>query len=124
MNRIFCPPLLRTIMVMALVLLGVWLSGCADMSDTVGLAFADPERHQSKLLLDRNLLADHRRGKHLPHGVVGIDFGGILGNLHGDIARERAARPRQTIDEAGADRVGDEHKYDRHGAGRLGSVSV
>jgi hypothetical protein len=29
------------------------------------------------------------------------------------------ARPRQTIDKAGADRIGDNHKHDRHGAGRL-----
>jgi hypothetical protein len=45
MNRIFCPPLLRTVMAMALVVLGVGLSGCADMSDTVGLAFADPAKY-------------------------------------------------------------------------------
>ena len=30
-----------------------------------------------------------------------------------------AARPRQALDEAGADRVGDGHEYDRHGASRL-----
>ena len=30
-----------------------------------------------------------------------------------------AARPRQIIDEAGADRIGDLHEHDRHGAGRL-----
>jgi hypothetical protein len=30
-----------------------------------------------------------------------------------------AARPRQTIDEAGADRIGDSCEHDRHGAGRL-----
>jgi hypothetical protein len=30
-----------------------------------------------------------------------------------------AARPRQTIDEAGADRVGDNHEHDRDSAGRL-----
>ena len=30
-----------------------------------------------------------------------------------------AARPRQAIDVAGADRVGDDHKHDRHAAGRL-----
>ena len=30
-----------------------------------------------------------------------------------------AARPRQAIDEAGADRIGDVHEHDRHGAGRL-----
>src|SRR5258707_1079877 len=59
--------------------------------------FADLERHQSKLLLDRNLLADHRRGKHLPHRIVGIDFGGILGDLHGDVAGERAARQNHRI---------------------------
>src|SRR6266849_4261767 len=45
MNRIFCQPLLRTVMAMALVVLGVGLSGCADMSDTVGLAFADPAKY-------------------------------------------------------------------------------
>src|SRR5712671_4317667 len=59
--------------------------------------FADLERHQSKLLLVRNLLADHRRGKHLPHRIVGIDFGGILGNLHGDVAGERAARQNHRV---------------------------
>ena len=30
-----------------------------------------------------------------------------------------AARPRQALDEAGADRIGDWHEHDRHGAGRL-----
>ena len=30
-----------------------------------------------------------------------------------------AARPRQAVDEAGADRIGDVHEHDRHGAGRL-----
>ena len=30
-----------------------------------------------------------------------------------------AARPRQAIDEAGADWIGDDHEYDRHGASRL-----
>jgi hypothetical protein len=30
-----------------------------------------------------------------------------------------AARPRQTVDDAGADWVGDDHEHDRHGAGRL-----
>jgi hypothetical protein len=45
MNRIFCQPLLRTVMAMALLVLGVGLSGCADMSDTVGLAFADPAKY-------------------------------------------------------------------------------
>ena len=30
-----------------------------------------------------------------------------------------AARPRQAIDEAGADRIGDDREHDRHGAGRL-----
>ncbi len=53
--------------------------------------FADLERHQPKLLLDRNLLADRRRRKHLPDGLVGIDFGGILGHLDGDIAGKSAA---------------------------------
>ena len=30
-----------------------------------------------------------------------------------------AARPRQALDEAGADRIGDDHEHDRHGAGHL-----
>jgi hypothetical protein len=30
-----------------------------------------------------------------------------------------AARPRQALDETGADRVNDKHEHDRHGAGRL-----
>ena len=30
-----------------------------------------------------------------------------------------AARPRQALDEAGADRIGDDREHDRHGAGRL-----
>jgi hypothetical protein len=45
MNRIFCQSLLRTVMAIALLVLGVGLSGCADMSDTVGLAFADPAKY-------------------------------------------------------------------------------
>ncbi len=45
MKHIFCQPLLRTVMAMALVVLGVGLSGCADMSDTMGLAFADPAKY-------------------------------------------------------------------------------
>jgi len=45
MNRIFCQPLLRTVIGMALLVLGIGLSGCADMSDTVGLAFADPAKY-------------------------------------------------------------------------------
>jgi hypothetical protein len=45
MKHIFCQPLLRTVMAMALLVLGVGLSGCADMSDTVGLAFADPAKY-------------------------------------------------------------------------------
>ena len=34
-------------------------------------------------------------------------------------ARGVAARPRQAIDKAGADRIGDTHEHNRHGAGRL-----
>ena len=30
-----------------------------------------------------------------------------------------AARPRQAVDETGADRIGDDREHDRHGAGRL-----
>ena len=45
MKHIFCQPLLRTVMAMALAVLGVRLSGCADMSDTMGLAFADPAKY-------------------------------------------------------------------------------
>ncbi len=30
-----------------------------------------------------------------------------------------AARPRQAVDEAGGDRIGDDREHDRHGAGRL-----
>ena len=30
-----------------------------------------------------------------------------------------AARPRQAVDKAGADRIGDDREHDRHGAGRL-----
>ena len=30
-----------------------------------------------------------------------------------------AARPRQAVDEAGADRIADDREHDRHGAGRL-----
>src|SRR6202035_1839385 len=36
--------------------------------------FRDLERQQPELLVDRNLLADHGRGEHLPHGVVSIDL--------------------------------------------------
>ena len=36
-----------------------------------------------------------------------------------DKARGVAARPREAIDEAGADRVGDIVEHDWHGAGRL-----
>ena len=30
-----------------------------------------------------------------------------------------AARPRQAVDVAGGDRIGDDREHDRHGAGRL-----
>ena len=36
-----------------------------------------------------------------------------------DEAGRVAARPRQAVDEAGADRIGDNHEHDRHSAGRL-----
>src|SRR5262249_19196930 len=32
---------------------------------------------------------------------------------------EQIARPRQTIDEAGSDRIGNDHKHDWHRPGRL-----
>src|SRR5262249_15340854 len=39
----------------------------------------------------------------------------LLAGKAGDVA----ARPRQAIDEAGADRIGDDREHDRNGAGRL-----
>ena len=58
---------------------------------------ADLERHQPELLLDRNLVADHGGGEHLAHGVVGVDLGGVLGHLHGDVAGEGGARQDHRI---------------------------
>ena len=59
--------------------------------------FADLERHQRKLLVDRHFLANRRRGEHLPDRVVGVDLAGVLGDLHRDIAGERAARQDHRI---------------------------
>jgi hypothetical protein len=39
-------PMLRTAAVMALLALGVGLGGCADMSDSMTSAFADPARYE------------------------------------------------------------------------------
>ena len=53
--------------------------------------------NSAKLLVDRNFLADHGGGEHLPHGLVGIDLAGVLRHLHGDIAGEGAARQDHRI---------------------------
>ena len=39
------PPVLRARVVMALLALGIALSGCAEMSDSMTLAFADPAKY-------------------------------------------------------------------------------
>ncbi len=39
-------PLLRAVPAVALFVLGVSLSGCADMSDTLSTAFADPAKYE------------------------------------------------------------------------------
>ena len=39
--------------------------------------------------------------------------------IRNDKAGNVAARPRQALNEAGADRIDDLHEHDRHGAGRL-----
>ena len=50
------------------------------------------ERHQPELLVDRNLVADHGGCEHLADGVVGVDPGGVLRHLHGDVAGEGRTR--------------------------------
>ncbi len=42
----FFRPLLRAVPAVALFVLGVGLSGCADMSDTLSTAFADPAKYE------------------------------------------------------------------------------
>jgi septum formation inhibitor MinC len=39
-------PLLRAVIAMALLVLGIGLSGCADMSDSMSTAFADPAKYE------------------------------------------------------------------------------
>jgi hypothetical protein len=39
-------PLLRAAIAMALLVLGIGLSGCADMSDSMSTAFADPAKYE------------------------------------------------------------------------------
>ena len=39
------PPLLRAAAAVALLVLGIGLNGCADMSDSLTLAFADPAKY-------------------------------------------------------------------------------
>jgi hypothetical protein len=41
-----CRPLLRPATVMALLLFGIGLGGCADMSDNLTVAFADPAKYE------------------------------------------------------------------------------
>ncbi len=42
----FSRPLLRAVPAVVLFVLGVGLSGCADMSDTLSTAFADPAKYE------------------------------------------------------------------------------
>ena len=44
-RRYHCQPLARAATAMALLVLGIGLSGCADMSDGLTLAFADPAKY-------------------------------------------------------------------------------
>ena len=55
------------------------------------------ERQQSELFVDRNLLAHDGGGKHLAHGIVGINLPGVFRHLHGDIAGEAHARQDHRI---------------------------
>src|SRR6202043_811465 len=61
---------------------------CSDILETAEVGKL--ERHQPELLRDRDFLADLGRGKHLANGLVGVDLGGVLRDLHGDIAGEAA----------------------------------
>jgi len=57
-----CQPLLRAAAVMALLVLGIGLGGCADMSDSLTVAFADPGKYDlyecKQLEVERKNLAN------------------------------------------------------------------
>jgi hypothetical protein len=57
--------------------------------------------------------------QHLP-GLLVVDYIGIAQNLKSALGQYSSVDREQVgIDEAGADRIGDNREYYRHGAGRL-----
>jgi hypothetical protein len=52
-------------------------------------------------------------------GAVVVNWAVITAMLQSDWRSQKAPAPRQTIDEAGTNRIGDEREYDRNSAGYL-----
>ena len=85
----FSPLLLRAASALAMLAFGVGLSGCADMSDTLSTAFADPAKYElydcKRLETERKTLAT--RGAELQGLMAKADTG-----LGGPVVAELAYR--------------------------------
>src|ERR1700680_5224617 len=83
----FSPPLLRPVPAGALLALGLTLGGCADMSDSLTSAFADPAKYDlyecKQLEPERKALAT--RAAEL-QGLMAKADTGVAGPLVGELA--------------------------------------
>jgi hypothetical protein len=81
------PPLLRAAAGMALLVLGIGLGGCADMSDSLTVAFADPAKYDlyecKQLEVERKNLAN--RGAEL-QGLIAKAQTGVAGPVVAELA--------------------------------------
>ena len=81
------PPLLRAASAVALFVLGIGLNGCADMSDSLTTAFADPAKYDlydcKQLETERKNLAN--RGAEL-QGLMAKAHTGVAGPVVAELA--------------------------------------
>jgi hypothetical protein len=66
----FFQPLLRAASAAAMLAIAAGLGGCADMSDTLSTAFADPAKYD---LYNCKQLETERKNRHPQRGVAGLD---------------------------------------------------
>jgi hypothetical protein len=82
-----CQPLPRAAIGVALLALGIALSGCADMSDSMTVAFADPAKYDlwecKQLETERKTLAN--RGAEL-QGLMAKADAGVAGPVVAELA--------------------------------------
>ena len=72
--------------------------------------------------IPRDMLGSRRTAARVTRGAISLSSSSHFAAHAVFESRETggvAARPRQAVDEAGADRIGDNREHDRHGAGRL-----